>query len=614
MSKNQKPSESTEYVLKGMQFKGHGDRFKKGPKPKSIVKTIISLWMYFKGERKTLMVLFSLVLIQVLSSLIAPLYIGRWIDGLKAWIEFDSPLGLWTLGVILLSYLLGALSSWSQSFLMASSTQRIVFRVREDLFRKIADQPLAFYDRGSHGDTMSRMTNDVELMSSAFNDTLIQLISGALTLIGALTMMLILNVQLTLVTLLTLPLIFLLTHTITKKTRPLFKDQQQATGQLYGLIEETLSGLEVVQAFKQEERHREKYQLWNQQLFDTGLKAQIWTGLLMPMMNVINNLSYALIGIVGGVLVIKGKITIGQITSFINYSRYFIRPINEIASTYATFMASLAGAERVFELLDMPSPVSTEKTKSLTPDSQGCIAFRNVFFSYGSDEMILHGVSFQVDPGMKVALVGPTGAGKTTISSLLAGFYRQHSGDITLDGEPLENYSLESLSRGLGIVLQDTFLFEGSILNNIRYGRLEATDEEVIEAAQRANAHGFIQKLPSGYYHQLSPGGDNLSSGEKQLISIARVMLINPKILILDEATSSVDTRTEKAVQQALLTVMNGKTSLIIAHRLSTIRDADMILYIQAGRIVEQGTHKDLMALKGHYYGQYVHQYEGFDE
>lgn len=609
-----KPSVNAEYVLKGMQFKGHGDRFIKGPKPKSIGKTILDLWLYLKGERKTVIILFGLVLVQVFSSLIAPLYIGRWIDGLKAWMFSGSLMDVWMIGVILVSYLLGALSTWAQSFLMASSTQRIVFRVREDLFLKISEQPLSFYDRGSHGDTMSRMTNDVELMSSAFNDTLIQLLSGAMTLVGALAMMLILNVQLTLVTLMTIPLIFILTQTITKKTRPLFKDQQQATGQLYGLLEETLSGLEVVQAFRQEERQQEKYKLWNQQLYDTGFKAQVWTGLLMPMMNVINNLSYALIGLVGGLLVIRGKITIGQITSFINYSRYFIRPINEIASTYATFMASLAGAERVFELLAMSSPVITLKTKDLTVHSQGHIAFKNVFFSYGPEDTTLHGVSFHVDPGMKVALVGPTGAGKTTISSLLAGFYHQKSGDILLDGEPLENYSLESLSSGLGIVLQDTFLFEGSILNNIRYGRLEATDEEVIEAAKKANAHGFIQKLSNGYHHRLSPGGDNLSSGEKQLISIARVMLISPKILILDEATSSVDTRTEKAVQQALLEIMKGKTSLIIAHRLSTIRDADEILYIQEGRIVEQGTHADLMALKGRYYGQYVHQYAGFDE
>jgi len=461
---------------------------------------------------------------------------------------------------------------------------------------------------------MSRMTNDAELMSSAINDTLIQLLSGGLTLIGAIVMMFLIDVKLSAVTLLTLPLILLLTQTITQKSRPLFKSQQQATGQLYGLAEETLSGLEVVQAFGQEKHQKATYDAYNQQLFESGLKAQIWTGLLMPMMNVINNLSYAVIGLYGGILVLTGGLTIGQITSFINYSRYFIRPINEIASTYAAFMASLAGAERVFELLDLKKTVVVDKTENLESDSPGHIRFKDVVFSYGSAERVLDTISFQVEPGKKVALVGPTGAGKTTIASLLAGFYQQTSGEILLDDVPLERYRLESLSRGIGIVLQDTYLFEDTVMNNIRYGRLEASDEEVIEAAKSAHAHGFIQKLSLGYGHRLIQGGDNLSSGEKQLISIARAMLVRPLVLILDEATSSVDTKTEKEVQLALLTLMKGRTSLIIAHRLSTIRDADEILYIQAGQIIEQGTHSGLMALKGHYYEQYVHQYEGFDE
>lgn len=578
------------------------------------MKTIQSLFSYLKTERAVLVFVVILVLIQVTSSLVAPRYIGIWIDALSRNMVNGETINLSLLSVILMSYLVGGLSSWLQNYMVAGSTQRIMKRVRGELFQKSTKQPLSFYDLNPHGDTMSRLTNDVELMCSALNDGFLQLISGILMLVSAFILMLMISLPLTFATLLILPLIALLTQTITKVTRPVFKQQQQAIGQLTGIIDETLTGLTVVQAFGQEEKMKEAYSKQNQALYDTGLKAQIWTGLLMPLMNVINNLSYAVIGFFGGVLVLNRALTIGQLTSFINYSRYLIRPINEIASTYASFMSSLAGAERVLEMLDLPDEDSPPQLFSLTGESGGCIEFLEVSFGYNAENCILDSVSFRVDPGKKIALVGPTGAGKTTIASLLSGFYTQTSGEILIDGKPLKNYSRQSLSHGFAIVLQDSYLFEDTIMNNIRYGRMEATDQEVIEAAKKAHAHGFIQRLHKDYQHLLSQGGDNLSSGEKQLISIARAMLVSPLILILDEATSSVDTGTEKEVQKALHKLMKNRTSLIIAHRLSTIRDADEIIYVVKGKIIERGSHEALMDQKGQYYQQYVHQFEGFEE
>lgn len=609
-----KEEKSPAIQLKGMKMGGHGERFKPVAKPKRMRQTLVALWRYLERERLALSLMILLALMQVVLTMLAPYFIGSWVDSLSAHLTLGTRVNNSILGVILVSYVGSAVSGWLLSYTMAGSTQRIVQRVRSDLFLKVSNQPLAYFDQESHGDTMSCMTNDVELMSSAFSDTLVQLISGFVSLSIAFVMMAQFSVWLTAVTLLSLPLIYGLTRLITIRTRPLYKSQQETTGMMSGLLEETLEGLDIVQAFQQEDRMRASFEELNVSLYQTGRQAQIWTGLLMPMMNVINNLSYALIGLIGGVMVFNHLMTLGALTSFINYSRFFVRPVNEIASMYNTFMASLAGAERVLELLERPEEQMNTEGMIYRKNQKGDVRFEGVLFHYQSDAPVLKHLSLHIEPGKKIALVGPTGAGKTTIAMLLARFYKPTSGCITLDGHPLEAYEAGSLSAAFGIVLQDPYLFEDTILNNVRYGRLEATDDEVIAVCKNAHAHSFIQKFPLGYLQPLTMGGDNLSSGEKQLLSIARAMLANPSILILDEATSSVDTETEKEVQKALLRLMQNRTSLIIAHRLSTIKDADRIVYIQGGTITEQGRHRELMALKGDYYNQLMHQYAGEDE
>ncbi|MBM6837667.1 ABC transporter ATP-binding protein, partial [Clostridium saudiense] len=405
--------------------------------------------------------------------------------------------------------------------------------------------------------------------------------------LGSLVMMIILSPIMTIAGLVTAPLVLILSKTIAKRTKIYFKEQQVALGNLNAHIEESISGLEVIKAFNHEEKIKATFEDLNKDLRVKGYKAQIWTGYLMPLINVINNFGFAIIALLGGILAVNNMITIGIIASFISYSKQFVRPLNDIANIFNTLQSALAGAERVFEVLDEKEEIEDKKSCEELTNVKGNVEFKDVSFGYSEDNIVLHDINFKVEAGKSLAIVGATGSGKTTIVNLLTRFYEISQGSITIDGVDIRDYSRDSLRRNFGIVLQDTYLFSGTIKENIMYGKEDATDSEIISAAKIANAHRFISRLPDGYDTVLSEGGSNLSAGQKQLLAIARAVLSNPSILILDEATSNVDTRTELRIQQAMLNLMKGRTSFIIAHRLSTIRDADNIMVIEDGRIIE---------------------------
>ncbi|MGN7359115.1 ABC transporter ATP-binding protein [Paenibacillus sp. SAF-054] len=586
-----------------------------GGKPKNFTGTLRRLWGYFGCERRLLSLILLFIIVDAGVTLLGPYLIGRSIDAM-------SPLGggvnfslLRILVIVLASaYVTDAVLTFLQGWLMAGISQRIVASLRKALFGKLQKLPVAYFDARSHGEVMSRLTNDIDNVSSTISQSTVQLMSGAITIIGSLVMMLILSPILTLASLITVPIMFLLTRTITRKTKVLFKEQQVQLGMLNGHIEESISGMEVVKAFNHEEKAISDFEKVNQQLFDVGLKAQIRSGFLMPMMNVINNIGFAAVALVGGLLAVKNLITIGVIASFISYSRQFVRPLNDLANIYNLLQSGMAGAERVFEVLDeKEEPADSQGAKELGKIA-GEVEFDQVSFGYRAEVPILKNISFTAKPGSSTALVGPTGAGKTTIVNLLTRFYDVTGGSVRIDGTDIRDYTRDSLRRSFGFVLQDTYLFSGTIKENIKYGKPEATDAEVREAAVMANADVFIRRLPEGYDTVLSENGGNLSQGQRQLLAIARVLLARPSILILDEATSSIDTRTELHIQDALLHMMQGRTTFIIAHRLNTIRDADTIMVIDHGEIIEQGSHEELMKLQGFYAGMFDSQFKNLSE
>jgi ATP-binding cassette subfamily B protein len=460
---------------------------------------------------------------------------------------------------------------------------------------------------------MSRLSNDIDNVSNTISQSTTQLMSGLVVITGSLLMMLILSPLLTVVSMITVPLVFLLTRTIAKRTSVLFKNQQVELGKLNGHIEETISGIEVVKAFNHEEKVIEEFDMVNMRLRAVGLKAQIWSGFLMPIMNVINNLGFAIVAVVGGILAVKSLITVGAIASFITYSRQFVRPLNDLANIFNVLQSGVAGAERVFEIIDEQEEPADPVNALALENPKGHVVFENVSFGYRSDVPILKNVSFEAKVGSSTALVGPTGAGKTTIVNLLTRFYDVTSGRILLDGRDIREYTRDSLRRCFGFVLQDTYLFSGTISENIKYGKPDATKEEVEQAARMANADAFIKRLPNQYETVLSENGGNLSQGQKQLLAIARVILAKPSVLILDEATSSIDTRTELHIQEALLTLMENRTSFIIAHRLNTIRDADTIMVIDHGQLVEKGSHETLLEKQGKYNNMFFNQFKNVE-
>jgi ATP-binding cassette subfamily B multidrug efflux pump len=575
-------------------------------KPRNTRKTLAQLSGYFRGETRRLLVILGLVFLSGCLALSLPWLIGRAIDAMPGRVDFHA------LGVAVLAlsaaYLIDTGLNIAQGWLMAGVSQQIVSGLRGSLFAKLQQLPVSYFDTHGHGDLMSRLTNDIDNVSGTISQSTTQLMSTVIVIAGSLTMMFVLSPLLALASLVTVPLVFLLSRTISLRTRVLFKEQQAVLGALNGHIEENVSGILVVKAFNQQEKTLGEFATLNERLCEVGIKAQIWSGYIMPLMNVINNVGFATVAGVGGVLAVKGLVTIGVIASFLGYSRQFARPLNDLANIYNSLQTALAGAERVFEVLaeaeekpDPPGVLILEKPR-------GDVEFREVQFGYRPDVTVLAGINFSAPSGSVIALVGPTGAGKTTIVNLLARFYDVSGGSILLDGRDIRDYSRDSLRRCFGIVLQDTYLFSGTIRENILYGKPEASDEELIRAAVMANADGFIRRLPKGYDTLLSESGSSLSQGQRQLLAIARVILTDPAILILDEATSSVDTRTELHIQEAMLALTKGRTSFIIAHRLSTIRGADRIMVIDSGRIVETGNHKSLVRAGGVYARMYENQ------
>ena len=513
---------------------------------------------------------------------------------------------------LLAIYLVNIVCSYLQNTNMIVVAQKTSFKLRKDLFAALSRLPLKYFDSHSSGDIMSRLTNDVDNISNTLSQSVTQLFSGIINIIGTLAAMLLLSPILTLISLIAIPLMLIITRTIAKISRRFYREQQKNLGELNGYIEEMVSGQKVIKLFSREEANKADFAGINNRLRVSGTKAEVIAGVMGPFMNMINNITYLIVAVAGGYLVINsvtGAITVGVVFSFLLYMKNFARPVSEIANLFNTIQSALAGAERVFQVMDEQPEQDAPEAKDVT-DIEGNIEIQDVTFSYVPGKPVLKHATITAKKGEQVAIVGPTGAGKTTIISLLTRFYDKDSGQILIDGRPIESITRNSLRRTVGMVLQDTYLFSESVRENIRYGRLDATDEEVERAARMANAHSFIIHLPQGYDTVLADNAGNISQGQRQLIAIARAILADPCLLILDEATSSIDTRTEIKIQDAMLKLMEGRTSFIIAHRLSTIRNADKILVINAGEVVEQGTHDELLAQNGFYANLYNIQFK----
>jgi ATP-binding cassette subfamily B multidrug efflux pump len=571
--------------------------------------TLMRVWGYLRRQKWGLIGVLLLVTLASGLDLIGPYLMGFAID--KYILKGDLP-GLSRLAMLMFSvYLTTALVVWLRVYMMAAVAQRTVRDLRNDLFAHFQTLSLRYIDQHSHGELMSRLTNDVENVSNVLNESVTALISSVLSIVGVAIVMFMINWRLALVSLVTLPLMAFLSQGVAKRTRRGFQDQQRMLGDINGLIEENTTGQRVVMAYGREKMASEQFETTNQGLRSASTQAQIYSGVLGPMSNFINNIGFAIVAGAGGWMAVQQMATIGTIASFINYARQFTFPINMIANLYNTIQSAIAGAERVFQIIDEPPEMPDMPDALPLEYARGEVDFNQVCFGYNPDVPVLKQVNLHAQPGQTLALVGPTGAGKTTIVNLLSRFYDVDSGGIAVDGVDLRKYRKDDIRRTLGVVLQDTFLFSDTVMENIRYGRLEASDEDVMAAARLANADQFIHRLQHGYQTQLSERGSNLSQGQRQLLAIARAILADPGILILDEATSSVDTRTEKHIQEAMLRLMHGRTSFVIAHRLSTIREADLILVINNGEIIERGTHKQLIERKGFYWNMYTSQFKG---
>ena len=579
-------------------------------KPKNTAKTLKRLLRYL--NRYWLQIIATLICIcfTTIGTLIATRLIGTAIDEYIPVFDF---VGLGRICLVMtVIYVCSSLFTWVHMYLMLQMAQNIVTAIRKEMFEKLQRLPLKYFDSTTHGELMSRVTNDVENISNALNGSVSQLMQGTLTFISTLGMMLYLSVPLTIATIIIIPVMLFTTCAVAKRAKRQFKERQKKLGDLNGKIEEIISGQKVVKVFHREDKEIEIFSDLNSDLLETSIKAEIYSGVVGPIMTALNNLSYAIVVGAGGFMMVLGYggVTLGTISNFIIYSRQFTRPLNELASQVNTIMSALAGAERVFELLDETEETEDRAEAVELNEAEGDILFDDVYFSYDEGHPILKDINLYARPGQTIAFVGPTGAGKTTIINLLTRFYDIDAGRIQVDGHDIYNIKRRNLRSLLGIVLQDTYLFTASIRENIRYGRLDATEEEIVQAAKLANAHEFIRRLPDSYDTKLIDGGGNLSQGQRQMLAIARAILANPKILILDEATSSVDTRTEAKIQEAMNTLMKGRTNFVIAHRLSTIKNADLIAVIDGGKIIERGNHEQLMEKKGFYYTLYSNQFE----
>ena len=583
-------------------------------KPKDLKKTVGRLMKYIASGKYLFFALIAIIIVITALSLTAPKLQGHAIDTIQyneitGKISVDMPNLIKFLALLLTTYVASAGFTYMQSILAARLSLKTVHKLRNDLFHSIEHLPIRYIDNHRHGDIMSRMTNDAENIANTVSQSVASLFSGIITLVGTLVIMLTMNPLLTLISLTTVPLTMLMSLKMAGFMRKFFLKQQTTLGELNGNIEEMITGYKTVVAYGKEKDAVKNFNGLSATLKKVGIKAQVVGGLMGPLMNVIGNLGYLIVAAAGGWLALEDIITVGMIQTFLLYIKQFNRPINEIANQYASIMTAIAGAERVFAIMD-EKPEDVGGTVELG-EVKGDITFEDIHFAYNPSEPVLKGLNLNVKAGQKVAIVGATGSGKTTIVNLLTRFYDCDSGSIKIDGKDITQVPKDELRGNIAIVLQDTVLLTDTIATNIRYGKLDATDEEVQKAAHTANADVFIDKMKDGYDTMLKSSGASLSGGQRQLITIARAVLADPKILILDEATSSVDTRTEMNIQLAMNALMENRTSLIIAHRLSTIRDADMIAVIADGRVAEIGNHDELIAQKGHYYTLYQNQFAG---
>ena len=577
-------------------------------KNKNTVKTLFRLWKFLSNFKGKIVLVIILNIIATAGSIIGPLLAGNAIDD---YIEVADLEGLKVLLYILLAiYISNALFTWLASYGMAKISESTLYQIRKKLFDHLEKLPVSYFDQNKKGDIMSRFTNDIAVISEALTDALMQILSSLITIIGVTFIMFRVNWILALVTISTVPIFFVFAYKLGVKSGQLYNKQRKSLGKLSSYSEEMFTGMKVVKSYVSENNAIEEFNKNNEDLRDISIRAQIIGNLIMPLNGFIGNLSHVFLIAAGAILVVNGNTTIGVILVFLKYSNMFRRPINQLASLFAGVQSALAGANRVFEVMDVESEF-TEEDKSLPfNNALGHVKFADVNFSYVKGKQILKDINLEANPGDTIALVGPTGAGKTTIVNLLTRFYDIEKGNIYIDGIDIREVKEGDLRKRIGLVLQDTYLFKGTVADNIRYGNSDATMDEIIEACKQAQAHSFIHRLPNGYDTEVEEEGANFSQGERQLISIARAILSNPEILILDEATSNIDTKTEKNIQAGMRELMKGRTSFVIAHRLSTIRDANEILVINDGKIIERGTHKELLK-KGEFYSKlYNSQFE----
>jgi ATP-binding cassette subfamily B multidrug efflux pump len=586
---------------------GLRDTIESARDPRHALRRLLPYLLPFKG---LLIAVCGLIVIYTVLGLIGPYLMGAAIDRFIAVKQLSglATISLWMLIVYLLNNLFQAVSSW----LMADVSQRALKALRRDLFSHMQTLPVRFFDGKPAGELMSRLTNDIDAVNQAVSQNVTSLLAGLLSMAGIVAAMFVLDLWLALASLLVVPIMFAFTEFVARYTRRGFRDLQRHLGELNGVMEEAISGQKVVKAFRRNESSIDAFRRSNESVFHAAVWANSYAFLLMPLTNVLGNFFVIVLAGLGGWLALQGLVSVGIIATFINYAQNFISPLRQLANMYNSIQAALAGAERVFEIIDTPAEADDAPDAEPLAAIRGEVRFDRVDFGYLPGTPVIREMTLEARAGEMVALVGPTGAGKTTLINLLMRFYEIDRGSITIDGTDIRSMPKDDLRRRLGIVLQDTFLFSGTVMENIRYGRLSATDEACIEAARMAGADPFIRQLPQGYQTNLSERAGNLSQGQRQLLSIARAILADPAILILDEATSSVDTRTEARIQKALLQLMAGRTSFVIAHRLSTIRDADRVLVIDQGRIVEQGTHRELLARRGFYHHLYVSQFKGY--
>lgn len=595
---------------------GHG--MAPGEKPKDLKGSMGKIFVYLGSFKIAVFLVMIFAVVSTVFNVIGPKVMGKATTALSeglmnkiantGGIDFDliGRILLFTLGL----YIISSLFSFLQGFIMSGVTQKVCYRLRKEISEKINRMPMKYFESRTYGEVLSRITNDVDTLGTGLNQSITQVITSVATMIGVLAMMISISPLMTLIALVILPISVALIGLVMKKSQKFFRSQQEYLGHINGQVEENFSGHLVIKAYNKEDDVIDEFNKTNGVLYDSAWKSQFLSGMMHPIMMFVGNLGYAGVALSGGILAIKGVITIGDIQAFIQYVKNFTQPIQQIAQVANQIQSMAAAAERVFEFLNEEEEDQLAENPVSTENLQGAVTFEHVKFGYKEHQIIIHDFSADIEPGQKIAIVGPTGAGKTTMVKLLMRFYDVNDGAIKIDGHNVKDFNRRELRDAFGMVLQDTWLFKGTIMENIRYGRLDATDEEVIAAAKAAHAHHFIQTLPGGYDMELNEDASNVSQGQKQLLTIARAILADNRIMILDEATSSVDTRTEIRIQKAMDNLMKGRTSFIIAHRLSTIRDADLILVMKDGDIIEQGKHQELLEKDGFYAKLYNSQFE----